>query len=145
MEQQLEDDEPDPSDDKTKALLSIGKTITYENYIPLWKTVLNVTALKVTNGTIRLSSIQHLAILLRQEFDSNTYPIFDRQNMLVSLYDEMIDSILHIIDRLDLSVDREKTDEDGDDGTTTTDPVFKMKPVKPKDFEILYNLVDFCQ
>lgn len=67
--------------------------------------------------------------------------------MLVSLYDEMIDSILHIIDRLDLSVDREKIDEDGGDDatTTTTDPVFRMKPVKPKDFEILYNLVDFCQ
>lgn len=51
VEQQLEDDEPDPFDDKAKALLSIGKTITYENYIPLWKTVLNVTALKVMSGT----------------------------------------------------------------------------------------------
>jgi hypothetical protein len=30
--------------------------------------------------------------------------------MLVSLYDEMIDSILHIIDRLDLSVDKEITE-----------------------------------
>ncbi len=30
--------------------------------------------------------------------------------MLVSLYDEMIDSILHIIDRLDLNVDKEKTE-----------------------------------
>jgi hypothetical protein len=28
--------------------------------------------------------------------------------MLVSLYDEIIDSILHIIDRLDLSVEKEK-------------------------------------
>ncbi len=45
-----------------------------------------------------------------KEFDTSTYPIFDRQNMLVSLYDEMIDSILHIIDRLDLSVDKEKTE-----------------------------------
>jgi len=45
-----------------------------------------------------------------KEFDTNTYPIFDRQNMLVSLYDEMIDAILHIIDRLDLSVDKEKTE-----------------------------------
>ena len=43
-----------------------------------------------------------------QEFDTSTYSIFDRQNMLVSLYDEIIDSILHIIDRLDLSVEKEK-------------------------------------
>ena len=90
VEQQLEDVEPDLADEKSKSLLAIGKTITYENYIPLWKTVLNVTALK--------------------EFDTTTYPIFDRQNMLVSLYDEMIDSILHIIDRLDLRIDKDKTD-----------------------------------
>ncbi len=51
-----------------------------------------------------------------KEFDTNTYPIFDRQNMLVSLYDEMIDSILHIIDRLDLSVDKEKTEVKYSDG-----------------------------
>ncbi|CAF1316968.1 unnamed protein product [Adineta steineri] len=125
VEQQLEDVEPDIPDEKAKSLLAIGKTITYENYIPLWKTILNVTSLK--------------------EFDTPTYPIFDRQNMLVSLYDEMIDSILHIIDRLDLSVDKEKTQNENDDGTTTTDPIFGMKPVKPKDFEIFYNLVDFCQ
>ncbi|CAF1236923.1 unnamed protein product [Rotaria sordida] len=125
VEQQIENIEPDVSDEQAKSLLAIGKTITYENYIPLWKTILNVTSLK--------------------EFDTSTYPIFDRQNMLVSLYDEMIDSILHIIDRLDLSVDKEKTEDENDDGTTTTDPVFGMRPVKPKDFEIFYNLVDFCQ
>jgi hypothetical protein len=28
--------------------------------------------------------------------------------MLVSLYDEIIESILHIIDRLDLSIEKEK-------------------------------------
>ncbi|CAF4572133.1 unnamed protein product, partial [Rotaria magnacalcarata] len=125
VEQQLEDVEPDLPEEQAKSLLAIGKTITYENYIPLWKTILNVTSLK--------------------EFDTSTYPIFDRQNMLVSLYDEMIDSILHIIDRLDLSVDKEKAKDENDDGTTTTDPVFGMKPIKPKDFEIFYNLVDFCQ
>ncbi|CAF3882305.1 unnamed protein product, partial [Didymodactylos carnosus] len=36
------------------------------------------------------------------------YSIFDRQNMHVSLYDELIDTILHIIDRLDLRVEKEK-------------------------------------
>ncbi len=51
-----------------------------------------------------------LSVTSLKEFDTNTYPIFDRQNMLVSLYDEMIDAILHIIDRLDLSVDKEKTE-----------------------------------
>ena len=90
VEEQIENVEPDISEEQAKSLLSIGKTITYENYIPLWKAILNVTSLK--------------------EFDTSTYSIFDRQNMLVSLYDEMIDSILHIIDRLDLNVDKEKID-----------------------------------
>jgi len=88
VEQQLENYEPDITEENTKSLLSIGKTITYENYLPLWKTILNVTSLK--------------------EFDTSIYTIFDRQNMLVSLYDEIIESILHIIDRLDLSVEKEK-------------------------------------
>jgi hypothetical protein len=35
------------SEDKIKSLLSIGKTITYENYLPLWKSILSVTISKV--------------------------------------------------------------------------------------------------
>ncbi len=66
----------------TKSLLSIGKTITYENSIPLWKIILNVTSLK--------------------EFYTSTYTIFYRQNMLVSLYDEIIELILHIIELIRL-------------------------------------------
>ncbi|CAF4489847.1 unnamed protein product, partial [Rotaria magnacalcarata] len=126
VEEELENYEPNVSEDKLKSLLSIGKTITYENYLPLWKSLLSVISLK--------------------EFDTSAYPIFERQNMLVSLYDEIIESILHIIDRLDLSVEKEKQDgENHDDETTTTDPIFGMRPVKPIDFQIFYNLVDFCQ
>ena len=47
VEQQLEDFEPDIPQDKVKSLLSIGKTITYQNYMPLWKAILSVTSLKV--------------------------------------------------------------------------------------------------
>ncbi|CAF4616828.1 unnamed protein product [Rotaria magnacalcarata] len=47
VEQQLEDIEPDISVEKAKARLSIGKTITYEHYIPLWKSILSVTSLKL--------------------------------------------------------------------------------------------------
>lgn len=87
VEQQIENYEPNLSEEDAQALLSIGKTITYENYLPLWRTILNVKSMK--------------------ELDTSTYTMFDRQNMLVSLYDEIIDSILRIIDRLDLSVEKE--------------------------------------
>ena len=43
-----------------------------------------------------------------KEFDTSAYPIFDRQNMLVSLYDEIIELIWYIIDRLDSSIEKEK-------------------------------------
>jgi hypothetical protein len=49
-------------------------------------------------------------IVYFKEFDTSVYSIFDRQNMLVSLYDEIIDSILHIIDRLDLNVEKDNTE-----------------------------------
>ena len=88
VEQQIENYEPTLAEEDAQSLLSIGKTITYENYLPLWKTILNVTTMK--------------------ELDTSIYTMFDRQNMLVSLYDEIIDSILRIIDRLDLSVEKEK-------------------------------------
>ncbi|CAF3400071.1 unnamed protein product [Rotaria sp. Silwood2] len=58
IEQELENYELDLSEEKSKSLLSIGKMIAYENYLPLWKTILNVTTLK--------------------EFYTNIYSIFDR-------------------------------------------------------------------
>ena len=50
VEQQLENYEPDIPEEKAKSILSIGKTITYENYLPLWKSILNVTSSKVNSN-----------------------------------------------------------------------------------------------
>ena len=108
VEEQLEDYEPVLPAEKANALLAIGKTITYENYLPLWKSILNVTSLKVTPWN--LLSIDLHSCLSSKELDTPAYPIFERQTMLVSFYDEIIDSILHIIDRLDLSVEKVKSE-----------------------------------
>ena len=62
---------------------------------------------------IKSKNIKKQKLIFRvflKEFDTSAYTIFDRQNMLVSLYDEIIDSVLHIIDRLDLSIDKDKTE-----------------------------------
>ncbi|CAF1265723.1 unnamed protein product [Rotaria sordida] len=124
VKEQSQHFEPDLSIEKAKSVLYIHKAITYENYNPLWKSILSVTSLK--------------------EFDTNVYSMFDQQNILVLLYDEIIDSILHIIDRLDLSVDKEKAEDENDEDTRTTDLIFDMRPVKAKDFRFFFrNLVDF--
>lgn len=62
---------------------------------------------------VESNSIDHSTKLdanrcLLEEFDTPAYSIFERQNMLVSFYDEIIDSTLHIVDRLDLSVEKDK-------------------------------------
>ena len=51
--------------------------------------------------------------------------------MLVSLYDEMIDSILHIIDRLDLSIEKEKAH------VRSVKKIFFRKRLKTKQLWIL--------
>ncbi|CAF1265556.1 unnamed protein product [Rotaria sordida] len=108
VKEQSQHFEPDLSIEKAESVLYIHKAITYKNYNPLWKSILSVTSLK--------------------EFDTNVYSIFDQQNILVLLYDEIIDSILHIIDRLDLSVDKEKAEDENDENTTTTDLIFDIRP-----------------
>lgn len=47
VEQELENYEPEIPEEKAKSLLSIGRTITYENYLPLWRSILSVTTSKV--------------------------------------------------------------------------------------------------
>ncbi|CAF0820994.1 unnamed protein product [Rotaria sordida] len=89
------------SEENSKSVLSISKTIAYENYLPLWKTILNVTTLK--------------------EFYTNIYSIYDRQNMFVAFYDIIIDSILHIIDRLHSNVEKNKTKSNRSVPTTRSD------------------------
>ncbi|XP_061073095.1 DNA-dependent protein kinase catalytic subunit [Conger conger] len=64
------------------------------------------------------------------------------------LYDEMIKSVLKIIEKLDLSVHKltPEEEEKGDDAKaiqmTSTDPMVDILPNKPKDFTAFINLVE---
>ncbi|KAJ8280685.1 hypothetical protein GJAV_G00057750 [Gymnothorax javanicus] len=66
------------------------------------------------------------------------------------LYDEMIKSVLKIIEKLDLSVQK-LTSEDEEKGVdvstvqiTSSDPTADISPNKPKDFTAFINLVELC-
>ncbi|CAL8293471.1 unnamed protein product [Lota lota] len=79
---------------------------------------------------------------------------FEAQNStLISmsrlLYDEVIKSILCIVEKLDLSVQKVTTGEEGPDDLNTmvlesSDPTAHLMPNKVKDFTAFINLVDFC-
>ncbi|XP_060788690.1 DNA-dependent protein kinase catalytic subunit-like isoform X1 [Neoarius graeffei] len=68
-------------------------------------------------------------------------------NML--LYDALVQSIMKILEKLDLSLQKVNTDDEGqsDVGSgfkPSSDPTSNLIPNKPKDFTAFLNLVDFC-
>ncbi|XP_023253861.1 DNA-dependent protein kinase catalytic subunit [Seriola lalandi dorsalis] len=78
---------------------------------------------------------------------------FESQNAaLVSLsrllYDELVKSILRIVEKLDLSVQKVTTGEEAPDDAAhvlpSSDPTAHLLPNKIKDFTAFINLVDFC-
>uniref|UniRef100_A0A4W4HUH9 DNA-dependent protein kinase catalytic subunit n=1 Tax=Electrophorus electricus TaxID=8005 RepID=A0A4W4HUH9_ELEEL len=65
------------------------------------------------------------------------------------LYDALVQSIMKIVEKLDLSVEKVNAEEEGkgDLGlalTPSSDPTANLMPNRPKDFTAFVNLVDFC-
>uniref|UniRef100_A0A8L0DT02 DNA-dependent protein kinase catalytic subunit n=1 Tax=Oncorhynchus mykiss TaxID=8022 RepID=A0A8L0DT02_ONCMY len=65
------------------------------------------------------------------------------------LYDELVKSILRIVEKLDLSVQNVNTEKEDDPVSSSmvlpsSDPTAHLLPNKPKDFTAFINLVDFC-
>ncbi|KAG7330004.1 hypothetical protein KOW79_006226 [Hemibagrus wyckioides] len=68
-------------------------------------------------------------------------------NML--LYDALVQSIMKIVEKLDLSLEKVNKDDEGqsDVGSgfmPSSDPTSNLIPNRPKDFTAFVNLVDFC-
>ncbi|KAM6171214.1 DNA-dependent protein kinase catalytic subunit isoform 3-T3 [Erethizon dorsatum] len=67
------------------------------------------------------------------------------------LYDEFIKSVLKIVEKLDLTLEKQTGEqEDGNEATRvwvipTSDPAANLHPAKPKDFSAFINLVEFCR
>ncbi|XP_049981118.1 DNA-dependent protein kinase catalytic subunit [Alexandromys fortis] len=67
------------------------------------------------------------------------------------LYDEFIRSVLKIVEKLDLTLEKQTVGEHEDGSTTavwvipTSDPAANLQPTKPKDFSAFINLVEFCR
>uniref|UniRef100_F6W6L3 DNA-dependent protein kinase catalytic subunit n=1 Tax=Monodelphis domestica TaxID=13616 RepID=F6W6L3_MONDO len=68
------------------------------------------------------------------------------------LYDELIKSILKIIEKLDLKLEKQNVGDQEDESEAngvwvipTSDPAANLQPAKPKDFTAFINLVEFCR
>lgn len=91
--------------------------ITYRSYMPLWLGLL---------ADVEISSFYHTIIVQR-------------------IYDHLMKTLFTILNKLDLSTrKRVYQDENGSDQEYFfCDPNYDLEPVRPKDFHIFFNLVDF--
>ncbi|XP_030635503.1 DNA-dependent protein kinase catalytic subunit [Chanos chanos] len=65
------------------------------------------------------------------------------------LYDELVKSVMKIVEKLDLSVQKVNAEEEAQDNLSgvclpSSDPTANLVPNKPKDFTAFVNLVEFC-
>ncbi|XP_022371315.1 DNA-dependent protein kinase catalytic subunit isoform X2 [Enhydra lutris kenyoni] len=74
------------------------------------------------------------------------------QNLNHLLYDEFVKSVLKIIEKLDLTLEKQNAGGHKDENEATgvwviptSDPAANFHPAKPKDFSAFINLVEFCR
>uniref|UniRef100_A0A4W4HQJ6 DNA-dependent protein kinase catalytic subunit n=1 Tax=Electrophorus electricus TaxID=8005 RepID=A0A4W4HQJ6_ELEEL len=110
------------------ALVRTGKwkVPSSRDYLDLFKGLLDCENMKVRSLVTTNSSLKALNRLL---------------------YDALVQSIMKIVEKLDLSVEKVNAEEEGDLGlalTPSSDPTANLMPNRPKDFTAFVNLVDFC-
>lgn len=91
---------------------------------------------------ITYKSYMSLWLGLLAEVDSSS---FDRSLIVEKIYDHLIKTLFGILDKLDLAT-RKRTyhDKNGQDQEYFfCDPNYDLEPIRPKDFHMFFNLVDF--
>ncbi|OCT76787.1 hypothetical protein XELAEV_18031990mg [Xenopus laevis] len=110
------------------------KVPTYKDYLDLFRNLLRCDQLKDS-------------IFSDEIFSTVNSPL---QSLNRLLYDELMKSILKIIEKLDLSLQKQDTGQEDDGGinnlliNATSDPAGNLYATKPKDFTAFVNLVEFC-
>ncbi|XP_062919332.1 DNA-dependent protein kinase catalytic subunit isoform X2 [Mobula hypostoma] len=121
----------------TSGTVATGKwrVPSYKDYLDLFRILLDCEKMKVSG-------------LIEETLQISESPLKSLNRLL---YDEFIKSVLKIIEKLDLTVDKQNPNEEGGSGDIsstivipTSDPAANMHPTKPKDFTAFINLVEFC-
>uniref|UniRef100_A0A452TWS2 DNA-dependent protein kinase catalytic subunit n=1 Tax=Ursus maritimus TaxID=29073 RepID=A0A452TWS2_URSMA len=110
------------------------KVPTYKDYLDLFRSL--------------LSCDQMMDSLLADE--AFLFVNSSLQNLNHLLYDEFVKSVLKIIEKLDLTLEKQNVGEHEVRTTgvwmiPTSDPAANLHPAKPKDFSAFINLVEFCR
>ncbi|XP_045311337.1 DNA-dependent protein kinase catalytic subunit isoform X1 [Leopardus geoffroyi] len=112
------------------------KVPTYKDYLDLFRSL--------------LSCDQMMDFLLADEVFLFVNSSLQSLNRL--LYDEFVKSVLKIIEKLDLTLEKQNVGghEDENEATgvwviPTSDPAANLHPAKPKDFSAFINLVEICR
>ncbi|XP_040210104.1 DNA-dependent protein kinase catalytic subunit [Rana temporaria] len=108
------------------------KIPTYKDYLDLFRSLLNCDSIKDT-------------IFSDEVVQTVNSPL---QSLNRLLYDELIKSVLKIIEKLDLTLEKHGSGDDEVESSSlviaTSDPAANLYPTKPKDFTAFVNLVEFC-
>ncbi|XP_034980550.2 DNA-dependent protein kinase catalytic subunit [Zootoca vivipara] len=112
------------------------KVPTYKDYLDLFRSLLSCDTMKDSLFTDETFLIANSPL----------------QSLNRLLYDELIKSILKVIEKLDLTVQKQNIREEKDGSVAdvdltipTSDPAANLQPNKPKDFTAFINLVEFCR
>ncbi|XP_069477126.1 DNA-dependent protein kinase catalytic subunit [Ambystoma mexicanum] len=111
------------------------KVPTYKDYVDLFRNLLNCDKMKES-------------VLAEEMFPLENSPL---QSLNRLFYDELIKSVLKIIEKLDLTLQKQTIGQQEDEADSsalvipTSDPAANLEPTKPKDFTAFVNLVDFCR
>uniref|UniRef100_A0A8D0GIE8 DNA-dependent protein kinase catalytic subunit n=1 Tax=Sphenodon punctatus TaxID=8508 RepID=A0A8D0GIE8_SPHPU len=112
------------------------KVPTYKDYLDLFRNLLNCDIMKDS-------------LLAEETFLITNSPL---QSLNRLLYDELIKAILKVIEKLDLTVQKQNFSGEEDESEAvrdlmipTSDPAANLHPTKPQDFTAFINLVEFCR
>jgi DNA-dependent protein kinase catalytic subunit len=107
-----------------------SETPLYVNYEELWSNLLNPSFFKLASWGYPWC-----------EFSFGK-DMVDKLHGVV--YDKIMDSIIQMIDKLDLRCTLSNSEDDGSE-FVPSDMISHIKPTNPKDFELYLNLIEFCQ
>ena len=106
--------------------------ITSNDYIMLWSNLLNLTEF--------------------QELNTIGVHINEKRKLVCLIYNEIMESLIKIMKKLDLTANKIETHSEDDptqfnlnEAKLSSNPISGLRPTRPRDFEILINLVDFAR